>query len=117
MVGVNISKFKLDADRVRRNYVEAFLKKQRLTGLLPDDSMPNLADDFMLYLRMTIGFSQNYISKVMQTVKQVLRWYVRHKYATEQALDWYALSFAPPAPPKFLTPDELRRLWDFSFSS
>jgi integrase/recombinase XerD len=117
LVGVSISKAKMEADRVRRNHIEAFLKKQRLLGLLPDDFTPNLADDFILYLRTTVGLKQNYTSKVVQTIKQVLRWCVRHKYATRQPLDGYALSFAPPAPAKFLTSDELLRLRNFSFSS
>lgn len=117
LVGVSISKHKFDADGVRRNHLEAFLKKQRLLGLLADDFTPNLADDFNIYLRTGVGLSQNYTSKVMQTVKQVLKWCVRHKYATKQPLEGYALSFAPPPPAKFLTSDELRRLRDFSFSS
>lgn len=117
LVGVSISKYKLDADGVRRAHIAAFLKKQRLPGLLPEDFTPNLADDFIIYLRTTVGLSQNYTSKVMQTVKQVLKWCVRHKYADRHPLDGFALSFAPPPPAKFLTSEELWRLRNFSFSS
>jgi integrase/recombinase XerD len=117
LVGVSISQSKLDADGVRRGHVEQFLKKQRLLGLLAENFTPNLADDFIIYLRTTAGLSQNYSSKVVQTLKQVLKWCVRHKHATVQPLDGYALSFSSPKPAKILSKEELKRLRDFSFSS
>ena len=117
LVGVSLSPSKVAQDTGRGVHLEAFLRRQRLPGLLPDDFHAGLADDFLLYLRTVCRHSQNYAAKLMQTVKQVLRWCVRKKYATRQPLDGYALRFAPPPPAKFLTADELARLQRFGFSS
>ncbi len=117
LVGVSLSLAKLAADAVRLAHLSRFLKKQHLVGLLADDFHPGLADDFIRHLRVTAQLSQNYTSKIMQTVKQVLRWCVRHRHATANPLDGYGLAFAPPAPAKYLTEDEVARLRTFSFSS
>jgi integrase/recombinase XerD len=117
LAGISLSQAKLDADQVRLDHVTLFLKQQRLSGLLPDAFTANLADDFRTYLRTTRHLSQNYTSKVIQTVKQVLSWSVLHKHSTKQPLEKYKLSFAPPKPAKHLSEAELTRLRDFSFSS
>jgi integrase/recombinase XerD len=117
LIGLSLSKAKIDADKVRHTHLAKFLKQQHLTGLLPDAFTPNLADDFILYLRTTCELSQNYTNKVIQTVKQVLRWGIRHKHATRNPLDGYTLKFAPVKPALYLSTEELKRLRDFTFSS
>lgn len=117
LIGLSLSKAKIEADKVRRAHLDNFLKKQRLTGLLSDAFTPNLADDFIAYLRTDCGLSQNYTNKVIQTVKQVLRWCVRHKHGTRNPLDGYTLNFAPTPPAKFLSKEEVERLQQFTFSS
>lgn len=117
LVGLGLSQAKIDADKVRRDHVAAFLRKQRLVGLLPDSFTSNLADDFITYLRTVKQLSQNYTSKVVQTIKQVLSWCVRHNHAAKNPLEKYRVSFSPPKPAKFLTSEELVRLHNFGFSS
>jgi len=117
LIGVSLSRAKIEADTVRRARVEAFLKSQKLTGLLPVEFTPRLADDFMTFMRTRLAMSQNYTAKVVQTIKQVLRWCVRHEYALRNPLDGYGLSFAPVKPALYLSADELQRLRDFTFSS
>ena len=117
LVGLSLSPGKLAQDVARGAHLEAFLRSQRLPGVLPDDFGPGLADDLLLYLRARCQHSQNYAAKIMQTVKQVLRYCVRRKYATRHPLDGYVLRFAPAPPAKFLTADELTRLQRFGFSS
>ncbi len=117
MVGKSHTAATQESNELRGQRLREFLTKSRKTDLLPEEFTAKWADGFLTWLRIEREASQNYAAKVLQTVKQVLRWCVNQEYAQADPLNGYSLKFAPPKPPEFLRPDELLRLRQFTFSS
>ena len=117
LVGVSLSAAKMEADVVRGQRLAAFLRAENLEDLLPEEFTAKRADAFIRWMRTVRGVSQNYTAKVVQTIKQVLRWCVGMDYAAHDPLAGYGLKFSPPPPPKFLTPEELERLRTHVFAA
>ena len=105
------------SNEMRGDRLREFLTARKRLDLLPEEFSAKYADAFLAWLRVERGVCQNYAAKVVQTVKQVLRWCVRQEYAQVDPLAAYSLKFAPPKPPTFLTSDELERLRRHVFGS
>ena len=117
LVGVDIGPSKLAQDEQRGRLLLEFLTQHGKVDMLPCEFTGKWADVLLTWLRIDRAASQNYAAKILQTVKQVLRWCVRREYAATDPLAGYGLKFAPPAPPKFLTPAELARLASHPFAA
>lgn len=117
LLGISLGAAKLNQEAQRGRLLQEFLTTLAKTDLLPQEFSGKYADALLTWLRVERKASQNYAAKIMQTVKQVLRWCVQQEYATADPLLGYALKFAAPKPPAFLTADELARLATHPFSS
>ena len=105
------------SNEMRGDRLREFLTARKRLDLLPEEFSAKWADNFLQWLRVERGVCQNYAAKVVQTVKQVLRWCVRQEYAQVDPLAAYSLKFSAPKPPTFLTSDELDRLRHHVFGS
>lgn len=117
LIGVSISASKFWQEGHRCKLLTAFLQGAGKLDLLPGEFTAKIADAFLLWLRTVRKNGQNYSAKVMQTVKQVLRWCVRQGYASVDPLAAYALRFAAPKLPLFLSNEELDRLIAHPFAA
>lgn len=110
MVGLTITAATQLSNELRGDRLREFLTARGRVDMLPEEFTGKWADALLTWLRVERRVSQNYAAKVLQTVKQVLRWCVLQEYAQQDPLNSYSLKFAPPAPPKFLSADELERI-------
>lgn len=117
MIGKSVTLATFESNELRGQRLREFLAQHFKTDMLPEEFTGKWADAFLTWLRIERGTSQNYAAKVLQTVKQVLRWCVSQEHAQVDPLAGYGLKFSPPKPPAFLTADELKRLRDFTFAS
>ena len=117
LVGLSVGACKVAQDEQRGRLLTEYLTPAGKAGLLPQEFTGKHADAYLQWLRVTQAHSQNYAAKILQTTKQVLRWCVRQEYCPADPLASYGLKFAPPSPPKFLTPEELARLTAHTFAA
>ncbi|MBC6988909.1 site-specific integrase [Hymenobacter sp. BT491] len=117
LVGNGLSQAVLDAGKIRYKRLKAFLESEGMGMLLPEEFTAKWCDRFITWMRVHRSASQNYTNKVVQTIKQVLSWCVRHEHATLNPLDKYGLKFAPTPPPVFLTGDEIQALENYRFAN
>lgn len=105
------------SNELRGDRLREFLAARGRLDLQPAEFTAKWADGFLAWLRVERRASQNYAAKVLQTVKQVLRWCVRQEYAQHDPLSSYSLKFTPPPPPKFLPPAALEQLRHHVFAA
>jgi len=117
LVGITISATSLGKGELRGKRLAAFLESAGQKDITPDEFDEGWCDRFMDWMRVHRAASQNYTNKVVQSVKQFLKWCVKHKHAKKNPLADYSLKFAPPATPLFISKPELDLLATYPFVS
>lgn len=95
---------------------EGFLKANRLTHIKCEQIKSGVVENWELYAKQQRNYSQNYLNKILAHVRQCLGWAVKQDYADKNPLQSHRYTPAKKKPIIYLSPEELGRLEQRSFS-
>lgn len=115
IVGKSLSPASIESYTVRRNNLHSFLTAIKRTQILPGDFRPKYGRDFADYLIHNKGLNQNYVSKIMQTIGQVLRFGVQREILLTNPLEGFTVPKGEMKELIYLEIEEVQTLaqWEF----
>ena len=109
-VGFDLSTDSFRIIKTRRDNLLQFLIEENKIYLMPEEFTPSLANKFAAYFSYHKKFSQAYVNKNLQTIKQVLAFGYNENFLIRHPLQFYRLKAVESKEKTFLDVNEIEQI-------